>query len=186
VVRHNAYDFMPLQLKEKFGQRANELVDESINELKEEHGDFADLRGQISFGWETFPAEAPDQVFITVKVPLKAKLPVAPDLDCSITYLITLDIDSDGRLSAYVQFVRTWVEGGAFSKSVSWRLKAAALQAVDTLNAELAAGLEDLNSHRWRDWYLMPGTFPTGPAPFYPKDYKGNTDLDVTIVLVRE
>jgi hypothetical protein len=140
VVHHSIHDYLPIRLKEHFKQRATDLVDQAINDLKKQRGDFADRRGEIVISWDPFPVEAPDQVFIAITVPLTAKLPVASDLECAISYDITLDIDSDGRLGAYVQIVRTWVEGGLFNGSVSWRLRAAALQAVDTLNAELAGG----------------------------------------------
>jgi hypothetical protein len=162
------------------------LVDEQIANLKTEQGDFADRRDDLTFGWAPYPPTAPEQVYLVVTVPLTAKLPTVllPDLKCSISYWLMLAIDADARLHAYVAAVGVWVEAGLLSGSVGWRLKAAAWQAVDTLNAELAAGLEDLNKHGWADWYLMPGKFPIGAAPFYPKDYAGNTLGEVTVVLI--
>jgi hypothetical protein len=183
-VVHGPHDFLPLHLAERFKKQATQMVDQAIEDLKNQHGDFADRRDDILFGWVPFPPQAPDQVFIRLMVPLTAKIPVAPDLDCSISYWITLTIDGDGRLGAGVWAVETWVEGGLFSGSVSWRLKAAALQAVDTLNAQLAAGLDDLNNHRWLDWYLMPGKLPLH-TPYYPKDYSGDTEGEVTVALVQ-
>ena len=115
-------------------------------------------------------------MFIYVRILVTVEIPHWFDYDAEIRFWISPFIDFAGELQAPIQFFGAWVEGGAISSQVLDGLMQQipnSLGAVQGLIDGAANATDALGT--FSSVYLLPGR----------NKYSGNTDDDVTIVLIK-
>jgi hypothetical protein len=142
-------------------------------------------RGDPIFTWDLFPdgkdghPNETGKMYIYIRIPVTIDVPDWPfDYDAEIRFWIYLYVTQDGRLHGQLDYYGAWVEGGLLTNAVLSYLMGpegiqTSLNQVASLVDSATAGA-NINGP-FSSSYLLPGR----------NDNRGNTDDDVTIVLVQ-
>ena len=142
-------------------------------------------RGDPIFTWDLFPdgkdghPNETGKMYIYIRIPVTVAVPHWFDYDAEIRYWIYLFIDQNGLLHASLEYYGAWVEGGLITDDVLDELMApdgipsSLGQVIDLVGP--ATDAVNLLSGPFSSVYLLPGR----------DEARGNTDDDVTVVLVQ-
>ena len=135
------------------------------------------LRGSPIITWDMWPSFSPSRRFVYIRIPVRVDVPNWWDYDAEIRYWIYLYVNGAGNLGGYVDWYGCWVESGIKSGSIADRIMDALPDTIGTLNTELANSISLVAAlvGPLERQYFLPGTAAA----------TGNTEDDVTIVLVR-
>lgn len=142
-------------------------------------------RGDPVFTWDLFPdghdghPNETGKMYIYIRIPVTVAVDDWFDYDAEIRYWIYPFVDQDGKLHAALEYYGAWVEGGVISGDVLDGLMApdgipSSLGQVSDLIGPATDAVNTL-SGPFSSVYLLPGR----------NDAVGNTDDDVTVVLVQ-
>lgn len=142
-------------------------------------------RGDPIFTWDPFP-DGKDghpnetwKMYIYIRIPVTVAVPDWFDYDAEIRYWIYPFVDQNGQLHASLEYYGAWVEGGLITDDVL-----ADLMAPDGIPSSLgqvtgligpATDAVNAVSGPFSSVYLVPGR----------NEARGNTDDDITVVLVQ-
>lgn len=141
-------------------------------------------RGNPIFTWDMFPdgrdghPNETGKMYVYIRLPVTIDVPDWPfDYDAEIRFWIYLFVSQDGRLHAQLEYYGAWVEGGLMTDAVLAYLMGpeGIVAALDQVNGLLAPAADVANAFGpFSSAYLLPGR----------NESRGNTDDDVTIVLI--
>ena len=142
-------------------------------------------RGDPIFTWDLFPdgkdghPNETGKMYIYIRIPVTVAVEDWFDYDAEIRYWIYPFVDQGGKLHALLEYFGAWVEGGVISDDVLDGLMApdgipSSLGQVSGLVGP-ATDAVNVISGPFSSVYLLPGR----------NDAVGNTDDDVTVVLVQ-
>ncbi|HWA95041.1 MAG TPA: hypothetical protein VG844_10620 [Terracidiphilus sp.] len=141
-------------------------------------------RGEPVLTWDLFPdgkdghPNETGKMYIYIRIPVSVAVDHWFDYDAEIRYWIYLYIDQNGQLQASLDYYGAWVEGGLITSHVLDGLMApdGIPSSIDQVRNLLATATSSVNmlSGPFMSVYLLPGR----------NEAKGNTDDDVTVVLV--
>jgi hypothetical protein len=141
-----------------------------------------ELRGEPILTWDMWPEgedwhpNEPDKAYIYIKIPIVVDVPNWFDYDAEIRYWVYLYVDSAGTLQGYVDYYGAWVEGGIITDSVLNGLMNQIPTTLGGVSTLLGSALALGNAvGPFENVYFLPGH----------NDQQGNTDDDVTIVLMK-
>lgn len=141
-------------------------------------------RGDPIFTWDLFPdgkdghPNETGKMYVYIRIPVTIDVPYWPfDYDAEIRFWIYPYIDQNGNLHAWLDYYGAWVEGGLLTDSVLANLMGP--QGIQNSLGQVGSLLDQVVSAAnvfgpYSSIYLLPGR----------NEAKGNTDDDVTIVLI--
>jgi hypothetical protein len=142
-------------------------------------------RGDPIFTWDLFPdgkdghPNETGKMYVYIRIPVTIDVPDWPfDYDAEIRFWIYLFVTQDGRLHAQLEYYGAWVEGGLMTDGVLAYLMGpeGIVTALGQVNGLLGPATDVANAFGpFSSAYLLPGR----------NEDRGNTDDDVTIVLVK-
>jgi hypothetical protein len=142
-------------------------------------------RGDPIFTWDLFPdgkdghPNETGKMYVYIRIPVTIDVPDWPfDYDAEIRFWIYLFVTQDGRLHAQLEYYGAWVEGGLMTDSVLAYLMGpqGIVTALGQVNGLLGPATDVANAFGpFSSAYLLPGR----------NEDRGNTDDDVTIVVVK-
>lgn len=142
-------------------------------------------RGDPIFTWDMFP-DGQDghpnetwKMYIYIRIPVTVAVPHWFDYDAEIRYWIYPFVDQSGRLHASLEYYGAWVEGGLITDDVLDGLMApdGIPSSLGQVTGLISPATDAVNviSGPFSSAYLLPGR----------NEVRGNTDDDVTVVLVQ-
>lgn len=141
-------------------------------------------RGDPIFTWDLFPDGKDDhpnetgKMYIYVRIPVEVEVDDWFNYDAEIRYWIYLWVSQDGRLHGHVEYYGAWVEGGLITDGVLAELMGPTgiVTSIGQVNMIVQSATDVANAFGpYFSSYLLPGR----------NDDRGNTDDDVTIVLIK-
>ena len=166
-----------VRLIDALGTRPGAIVDEVLAEIPE-----LKRRRKIRFSWEMWPDFDPTKKLVRIDVPVRFRMRGWFNFEARVTYYLYLYIDDRSRLSGYVRWIETWVEGGTIGGGLNHRLNIRAVEAAGRVVRVLEEVLAELNDREWSNCYLMPGSVPDKPS----EAYAGNTRDGVSLILIQK
>jgi len=133
-------------------------------------------RGEPIITWDMWPAHAPSQKFIYVRIPVRVDVPNWFDYDAEIRLWLYLYVNSAGRARGYVAWYGCWVEGGVLSEKIKDRLMDEIPGALGDVQLMLNEAISNLDAFDLVGLYYLPGR----------AHGTGNVEDDCSIVLVKQ
>jgi hypothetical protein len=162
----------------------SDFISESTVKPLIDSQDHLSSRGEVILTWDMYPdgkdghPNTPWMTYAYIRIPVTVHPPGwAWDYDAEIRFWIAMWVNADGTIGAAVEFYGSWVEGGLITGDIQSKLMSGIEGAVPQVSSLISGALQSLNmlAAPFSNLYFLPGR----------DQAKGNTDEDLTIVLVQ-
>lgn len=166
-------------LRHLAGTRINDAVDQQLKNYQE-----VSRNGEVilKFSIDAFEIGQFGNDLVKIEIPLEIQTPFPyRNYQAKLGYYIDLFMTDQHILKAGIVGSSYWIMPGVLSGTIEKHLKINSLNTARLIDSEVNNLLHELNWHRWKDIYLLPGL-----TDHIDKDYEGNVEDDCTLVLVSE
>ncbi len=164
-------------LRQWAGERINQTVDQQLISYPEiaRNGNVL-----LKFSIDAYEIGHFGNDLVKIEIPLEIR-PSFPYgcYQVKLIYYVNLFLTDQHILKACVSGGSYQISHGLLSRIIENKLQTHAKKVAQSLDSEIKQFLHELNWHRWKDVYLLPGL-----TTDLEKDYEGNVEDDCTVVLV--